>query len=26
MDITGANYNNGTNIELWDCNGGANQQ
>ena len=26
QDITGANYNNGTNIELWDCNGGANQQ
>ena len=26
MDITGANYTNGTLIELWTCNGGANQQ
>ena len=26
MDITGANYNNGTNIELWTCNGDSNQQ
>ena len=26
MDITGANYGNGTGIELWTCNGGANQQ
>jgi hypothetical protein len=26
MDITGANYGNGTLIELWDCNGGSNQQ
>ena len=26
MDITGANYSNGTLIELWPCNGGANQQ
>ena len=26
MDITGANYSNGTLIELWDCNGGADQQ
>jgi hypothetical protein len=26
MDITGANYSNGTNIELRTCNGGANQQ
>ena len=26
MDITGANYSNGTGIELWQCNGGANQQ
>jgi hypothetical protein len=26
MDITGANYSNGTLIELWTCNGGANQQ
>ena len=26
MDITGANYGNGTLIELWACNGGGNQQ
>ena len=26
MDITGANYSNGTLIEWWTCNGGANQQ
>jgi hypothetical protein len=26
MDITGANYSNGTKIEWWTCNGGANQQ
>ena len=26
MDITGAKYTNGTLIELWTCNGGANQQ
>jgi hypothetical protein len=26
MDITGANYSNGTLIDLWTCNGGANQQ
>ena len=26
MDITGANYGNGTLIELWTCNGGSNQQ
>jgi hypothetical protein len=26
MDITGANYSNGTLIEWWPCNGGANQQ
>ena len=26
MDITGANYRNGTLVELWDCNGGGNQQ
>ena len=26
LDITGANYNNGTLVELWTCNGGANQQ
>ena len=26
MDITGANYTNGTLIEWWTCNGGANQQ
>jgi poly(3-hydroxybutyrate) depolymerase len=26
LDITGASYGNGTPIELWDCNGGANQQ
>jgi hypothetical protein len=26
LDITGANYGNGTLIEEWTCNGGANQQ
>ena len=26
LDITGANYANGTLVELWTCNGGANQQ
>ena len=26
LDITGANYSNGTLVELWDCNGGGNQQ
>jgi hypothetical protein len=26
MDVTGANYSNGTLIEWWSCNGGANQQ
>jgi hypothetical protein len=26
MDITGASSANGTLIELWQCNGGANQQ
>ena len=26
MDITGAKYTNGTLIEWWPCNGGANQQ
>ena len=26
MDITNANYSNGTLIEWWSCNGGANQQ
>jgi hypothetical protein len=26
MDITGANNSNGTLIEWWTCNGGANQQ
>jgi formylmethanofuran dehydrogenase subunit C len=26
LDITGANYSNGTLVELWTCNGGANQQ
>jgi hypothetical protein len=26
LDITGANFNNGTKIEWWPCNGGANQQ
>jgi non-reducing end alpha-L-arabinofuranosidase len=26
MDITGASYSNGTDIEWWTCNGGANQQ
>jgi hypothetical protein len=26
LDITGANYGNGTLIELWACNGGGNQQ
>jgi hypothetical protein len=25
MDITGANYGNGINIELWTCDGGTNQ-
>jgi hypothetical protein len=26
MDITGANFSNGTLVELWTCNGGSNQQ
>ena len=26
VDVTGASQNNGTQVELWDCNGGANQQ
>ncbi|NUP46541.1 MAG: galactosylceramidase [Catenulispora sp.] len=26
VDVTGANQANGTQVELWDCNGGANQQ
>jgi len=26
LDITGANFSNGTLVELWTCNGGSNQQ
>ncbi|MBS2966470.1 ricin-type beta-trefoil lectin domain protein [Actinocrinis puniceicyclus] len=26
VDVTGASQNNGTQVELWDCNGGSNQQ